>query len=158
MGNHNSTVVISMSHRFMQIYPMRNPNHWFGDSSGCSGGTSGLSRVKLQHEERDMRSTWTVFLLSSKLTAADKCTDKAAVCGACRPEPALVTAHTSGTDAHLVTAVLWKTCKCHCLCLVYTENLTKSKAKEDCGGCSLCWILSNHLHIIFTEVLQQIPD
>lgn len=106
MENHNSTMVILMSHGPMQIYPMRNPYHWFGDSSGCSGGTSGLSRMKLQHEERDMRSHWTVLLLPSKLTAADKRTDKAAVRGACRPEPALVTAHTSGTDTYLATAVL----------------------------------------------------
>lgn len=33
------------------------------------------------------------FLLPSKLTVADKCADKAAVCGA--SEPALMTAHTS---------------------------------------------------------------
>lgn len=95
MGNHNRTVVIFMSQGPMPLYPMRNSNYWFGDSSGCSGGTSGLSRVKLQHEERDMRSPWSVFLLPSRLAGADRGTDKAAVPGACRPEPALVTAHTS---------------------------------------------------------------
>lgn len=50
--------------------------------------------MKLQDEERDMRSPWTTFLLPSKLIAADKRTHKAAVHGAGRPEPALVTAHT----------------------------------------------------------------
>lgn len=56
MGNHNRTVVIFMSQGPKPLYPVRNSNYWFGDTSGCSGGTSGLSRVKLQHEERDMRS------------------------------------------------------------------------------------------------------
>lgn len=93
MENQNSTVVIFMSQGPTQLYPMRNSNYWFGDSSGCSGGTSGLSRVKLQHEERDMGSPWTVFPLPSKLIVADKRTEKAAVCGA--SEPVLVTAHTS---------------------------------------------------------------
>lgn len=153
MENHNSTVLTFVFQGPTQLDPLRNLTYWFGDSSGCSGGTSGLSRVKLQDEERDTRSPWTMFLLPSKLIAADKRPHKAAVHGACRPEPALVTALTSRHRCMCGHSCTLRDTEKSLLVSVWGENLTTSKAKEDYGGYSLYWILSNHLHFPFIDVL-----
>lgn len=65
--------------------------------------------MKLWDGERDRRSAWTIFLLPSKLIAADKNTHKSAVHGAGGPHLALAAVALTGTGTCLVTAGLKKT-------------------------------------------------